>query len=288
MVESTTTDLLITGAHGQLGRALTAAAEIRGLRAQGRDLDTLDIRDRDVVGRWICSARPSTVINCAAFTAVDDCESHQDDAMAVNGIAVGHLASACNKVGAVLIQVSTDYVFDGLGERPYAEDDPVAPLNFYGFSKLHGEELARSADRHLIVRSAWLFGHSGRNFVDTIRSRIFDGTPTLKVVVDQRGCPTFCDDLAESILDLTAAQAHGTVHAVNSGNTSWYGLAQEIARLVAAEVEILPVPTQEFPRPATRPAYSVLDTSRLVALIGRPMPTWQDALARYLEDTCGS
>jgi dTDP-4-dehydrorhamnose reductase len=200
----------------------------------------------------------------------------------------GHQLRRIHRCRRLREPLSTDYVFDGLGERPYAEDDPVAPLNFYGFSKLHGEELARSADRHLIVRSAWLFGHSGRNFVDTIRSRIFDGTPTLKVVVDQRGCPTFCDDLAESILDLTAAQAHGTVHAVNSGNTSWYGLAQEIARLVAAEVEILPVPTQEFPRPATRPAYSVLDTSRLVALIGRPMPTWQDALARYLEDTCGS
>jgi dTDP-4-dehydrorhamnose reductase len=288
MVEPTPTDLLITGAQGQLGRALATAAKVRGVRARGRDLDTLDIRDPDAVKRWIGSSRPSTVINCAAFTAVDDCESHPDEAMAVNGIAVGHLASACNQVGALLVQVSTDYVFDGRGQHPYAEDEPAAPLNVYGHSKLRGEELARSADRHLIVRSAWLFGHSGRNFVDTIRSRVSDGTPILKVVVDQRGCPTYCDDLAESILDLVAARAHGVVHAVNSGDTSWYGLAKEIARLLAVNVEILPVPTDEFPRPARRPAFSVLDTSRLVTLLGRPMPSWQDALRRYLEESCES
>ena len=275
--------ILVTGAYGQLGRSLTAVCTARGVSCKGRDLDTLDICDAEAVRRWILDAHPSVVINTAAFTAVDDCEDNEDRATAVNGTAVGHLAAACNEVNALLIQISTDYVFSGDAVSPYKEEDPVAPKSAYGRSKLRGEELARSANRHLVLRTAWLYGHGGRNFVEAIRGQIGAGVQTLNVVADQRGCPTFCDDLASAVLDLAAAGATGTLHVVNSGSTTWHGFAVEIVRLLGADVEVVPVTTGEFPRPAPRPPYSVLDTSRLEAALGRPMPPWQDGLGRYLE-----
>lgn len=282
------TQLLVTGSHGQLGRAVLKTADARGLPAQGRDLDTLDITDPIAVGSWIRAARPRAVINCAAYTAVDDCETHEAEALAVNGTAVGHLAEVCNAVGATLIQISTDYVFDGTSTRPYREDDPVAPASAYGRTKLAGEEEARTADAHLIIRTAWLYGHSGRHFVGAIRRQIEGGNTQLRVVADQHGSPTFCDDLAAAALNLIEAGAVGTVHVANRGATTWHGFAVEIARRLGSDADIRPVTTDEFPRPAPRPAYSVLDTAHLEALTGRPMPTWQDALARYMEGPCGS
>jgi len=275
--------ILITGVHGQLGRALAAACTGRGLEHDGSDIDTLDIRNPNAVEDWIRAAQPATVVNCAAFTAVDDCEANEGLALAVNATAVGYLATACNRTGARLVQISTDYVFPGDGERPYTEDDPVAPASAYGRTKLRGEEYATAAERHLVVRTAWLYGHGGRNFVEAIRDRIDRGVTRLEVVADQRGCPTSCDDLAPAILDLIASGAEGVVHAVNAGETTWHGFATAIADHLGADIEILPVTTEEFPRPAPRPAYSVLDTTRLKTLLGRPMPHWRDALARYLE-----
>jgi dTDP-4-dehydrorhamnose reductase len=274
---------LVTGAHGQLGRSLITACAERGVSCEGRDIDTLDIRDAGAVRKWIVKTRPSVVVNAAAFTAVDDCEGNEDQAIAVNGTAVGHLAAACNEIDAQLIQISTDYVFAGTASRPYSEEDAVAPRSAYGRSKLRGEEMARTAHRHLVLRTAWLYGHGGRNFVEAIRAQIDAGVTTLKVVADQRGCPTFCDDLALAILDLAATGATGTVHAVNSGSTTWHGFSAEIAHLLGADVSIVPVSTDEFPRPAPRPSYSVLDISRLEAALEREMPTWQDGLSRYLE-----
>ncbi|HSN54996.1 MAG TPA: dTDP-4-dehydrorhamnose reductase [Candidatus Sulfomarinibacteraceae bacterium] len=273
---------LITGAHGQLGRALAAGCASRGLSCEGRDLDTLDICDADAVDEWIVGARPQVVVNCAALTAVDDCEADPERAMRVNGTAVGHLGAACDRVGARLVQVSTDYVFAGDGARPYREDDPVAPRSVYGRSKLRGEELAARAEGHLIVRTAWLYGGGGHNFVAAIRRQIDKGARPLRVVADQRGSPTYCDDLAQAIIDLVGADAGGVVHAVNSGETTWHGFAEEIVRRIGAEVEVLPVATSEYPRPAPRPAYSVLDAARLERLLHRKMPPWQDALRRYL------
>jgi dTDP-4-dehydrorhamnose reductase len=260
-----------------------AACRKRGVPCIGRDLDTLDIRDPDAVHRWVNETRPEILINCAAFTAVDDCETQEDLATAVNGTAVGHLAAACREADALFVQISTDYVFAGDAEKPYTERDPVAPQSAYGRSKLRGEEMARTAPRHLIVRTAWLFGLGGRNFVEAIRGQVDAGVERLRVVADQRGCPTFCDDLADATLDLTAAGATGTFHAVNSGITTWHGFAVEIAGLLTADVEVVPVTTREFPRPAPRPAYSVLDTGRLETTLGRPMAPWQDGLRRYLE-----
>ena len=280
--------ILVTGSYGQLGRAMTAEIEKRGVPALGRDLDTLDITNREAVLDWIRSTSPRAVINCAAFTAVDDCETREDEALAANATAVGQLATACNETGACLVQISTDYVFDGHGTRPYREDDPVAPASAYGRTKLQGEELAGTAKNHLIVRTAWLYGHGGRHFVGAIENQINGGNRQLRVVADQVGSPTLADDLAAAVLDLVGAEATGTVHAVNTGSTSWHGFATEIARLRDAKVEVTPVTTDEFPRPAPRPSYSVLDTSRLELLIGRSMPSWQNALARYLEVPCES
>jgi len=278
--------LFVTGAHGQLGRAILVEAKRRGLPASGRDVDTLDITDETAVRRWIVDGQPAAVVNCAAFTAVDDCEANEIEAVAVNATAVGHLAHACNTVGATLVQISTDYVFDGAGSRPYREDDPVAPAGAYGRTKLEGERAARNAAEVLILRTAWLYGRGGEHFVSAIRRQIDNGNPRLRVVADQHGCPTFCDDLAAACLDLVDRQARGLVHAVNHGATTWHGFAVEIARRLGSEVEIEPVTTEAFPRPAPRPAYSVLDISRLETFLGRTMPTWQDALARYLEDPC--
>lgn len=274
--------ILITGSHGQLGRSLVELCTRRGMDFEGRDIDTLDISIKSAVTRWIEEAQPGTVINCAAYTAVDDCESQEDLALSVNGYAVGYLASACDTVGARLVQVSTDYVFAGDSVTPYAVDDPVSPTSAYGRTKLAGEELAQTARNHLVIRTAWLYGHGGRNFVEAIRSQIEAGRRNLKVVADQQGCPTFCDDLAEAILDLLNVGTGGIVHAVNTGATTWHGFAVAIAESLGADVNILPVSTEEFPRPAPRPRYSVLDTSRLEAELGRGLPTWRDALRRYL------
>ncbi len=275
-------DILVTGAHGQLGRALLEAAAAHGLAAEGHDLDTLDIADAGAVAAALDRIRPGTVVNCAAWTAVDDCEDNPGLALAVNGTAVGHLAAACAATGATLVQVSTDYVFSGAGEHPYREDDPVGPTSAYGRSKLEGERLARRAPEHLVVRTAWLFGRGGRSFITAIRGQIEAGTSPLRVVADQRGCPTYCDDLAEAILGLLERGARGTVHAVNSGATTWHGFAEEIVRQLGARVDVRPVCTADVPRPAPRPANSVLDTARLAALLGAPLPTWRDALRRYL------
>lgn len=286
MSKTTHRKVLITGAHGQLGRALVKICANRGIDFDGRDIDTLDIGDAAALTGWIESSRPSDVINCAAFTAVDDCETDEPSALRVNGTAVGHMATACNTVGARLVQISTDYVFSGDGNRPYRETDPVAPVSAYGRTKLRGEVLAASARRHLVVRTAWLYGDGGRNFVEAIRKQIDGGAKNLRVVADQRGSPTFCNDLAEAVLDLVKGDSEGLVHAVNTGETSWHGFAVAIARILGKDVEILPVTTDEVPRPARRPAYSVLDTTRLSTILGRGVPVWEDALARYLEASC--
>ncbi len=282
------TGLLVTGSDGQLGRALLVEAAARGLSAEGHDVDTLDIRDPEAVRQMLNWIRPAALVNTAAFTAVDACESQEDEAMAINGTAVGHLAAACDLTGTVLVQISTDYVFSGDADRPYREDDPPAPISAYGRTKLRGEELAAGAKEHLIVRTAWLYGIGGRNFVEAIRRQIEGGAERLRVVDDQRGSPTFAGDLATAILDLLDVGARGIVHGVNAGSTTWYGFAREIVRQLRAEVDVEPVPTGDVPRPARRPRNSVLETRRLTTLLGRPMPEWPDALARYLEATCTS
>jgi dTDP-4-dehydrorhamnose reductase len=288
MSKQSSRKVLITGVHGQLGRAVADECADRGIEHEGQDIDMVDIGNAVAVSEWIEPAQPTDVINCAAYTAVDDCEANERSALRVNGTAVGHLATACNAVNARLVHISTDYVFSGDGDRPYREDDPVAPISAYGRTKLRGEQLAVEAHRHLVVRTAWLYGRGGRNFVETIRERIEGGADRLRVVGDQRGNPTLCSDLAAAILDLMGTGVDGMFHAVNSGETTWHGFAVAIAQILRKEIEIMEVTSDEFPRPASRPGYSVLDTTKLARVLGRPMPPWEDALNRYLESSCAS
>ncbi len=273
--------LFVTGSRGQLGRALQRAAAAGGHEVIGRDLPELDITDAGAVRGAVANARPDALINCAAYTAVDAAEAEEGRALAINGTAVECLAAAADSAGARLVQISTDFVFDGVTGRPYREDDPPHPLSAYGRTKLAGERAAALARRHLIVRTAWLFG-DGANFVRAIRRQLDAGTRTLEVVADQRGCPTYAEDLADAVIALLAAGAEGTVHAVNAGSASWFEFAAEIVRLLGVAADVVPITTAAAARPAARPPFSVLDTSRLRAITGADLPPWPQALARFL------
>jgi dTDP-4-dehydrorhamnose reductase len=273
---------LVTGSRGQLGRALEAACAGRGITFVGADLPELDVTDAAAVCALVARTAPTAIVNCAAFTAVDAAEAHEAEALAVNGSAVETLASAADRAGATLVQLSTDYVFDGTAERPYREDDPPAPRSAYGRTKLAGELAAARAARHLIVRTAWLIGAGGQNFVEAIRRQLAGGAKTLRVVDDQTGSPTYAADLAEAVLDLLARGATGTVHAVNEGRATWCGFARAIVASLGANAEIVPITTADAARAAPRPAFSVLDTDRLAAVLGRRLPDWRDALTRCL------
>jgi len=273
--------LLVTGSRGQLGRALEHLAQGFGHEFVGVDLPELDITDADAVRRAVEAASPDAIVNCAAYTAVDAAESDEARASAVNGGAVSTLADIADRRGIVLLQISTDYVFDGTAQTPIREDQETNLQSAYGRTKLAGEVAAKRAPRHLIVRTAWLYGE-GSNFVGAVRRQLDGGNRVLRVVADQAGCPTYAEDLASALLRLLGAGAEGVVHAVNSGSTTWYGFAREIVRLLGSDAEVVPISTAEMPRPAKRPAYSVLDTSRLATLIGAPLPPWQDGLERHL------
>jgi len=277
---------LILGGTGMLGRAVLAAARERGWPVTALSRQQADVADQTRLDHWIDEVRPEVVINCAAFTRVDDCEARRPHAMAVNGEAVGCVARAAARGGARLLQVSTDYVFAGeRRQQPYREDDPTGPRSAYGESKLLGEERALAYERSLVVRTSWLFGDGGPNFVAAIAGQIARGTRPLRVVADQLGAPTYTPFLARALLDLAPLAATGVVHYRNREPVSWYSFAAEIARRwpgPQGEVEVVPVTTAEFPRPAPRPAYSVLAVERCEALLGRAVESWEPGLVEYL------
>jgi dTDP-4-dehydrorhamnose reductase len=274
---------LITGAGGMLGRDLTALLAAKGEQVAEFTRAGLDITDAAAVRTALERHRPHVVVNCAAWTAVDDAEAHEDSALEVNGRAVAHLAAACADHNAALVQISTDYVFDGLAEKPYAEDHPMAPRSAYGRTKLAGEAAARTALPHnaYVVRTAWLYGAHGSSFVRTMLSRARAASP-VSVVDDQRGQPTWTADVAGQIHALIAADAPaGTYHATSSGDTTWFGLAREVyARAGADPALVTPTTTTAYPRPAPRPAYSVLGHSGWTAAGIKPIGDWRDALDR--------
>jgi dTDP-4-dehydrorhamnose reductase len=276
---------LILGGTGMLGRDVREAARRRGWPVLALSRGQADVEDLSRLAHWVSSFRPEVVINCAAFTRVDDCETEREHAMRVNGEAVGNVARAAAAGGARLLQVSTDYVFDGEArERPYLEDDPTGPRSVYGESKRLGEQLALAHANSLVVRTSWLFGRGGPNFVATITGLIDSGKP-LRVVTDQLGAPTYTPYLAQALLDLAALPAVGVVHYRNREPVSWYSFATEIARWwpgPQGPVEVVPVTTAEFLRRAPRPAYSVLSVARCEALLGRPVEPWEWGLAAYL------
>lgn len=256
--------VLITGAGGQLGRDVVDACDAAGDTVAGLDHEALDVGRRDQVHAAITSFRPDAVIHCAAWTAVDECESDPDRALALNGLAVRAVAEACHRTGAHLVHVSTDYVFDGTLDRPYHEWDETNPMSVYGMSKLIGETeaLALGPDA-AVVRTSWVCGEHGANMVKTVL-RLVHEHPRLAFVVDQVGHPTFTADLAPMLRRVALDRRSGIHHLTNQRATSWFGFAREIAALVGKDPEMVqPIATSELqpPRPAPRPANSVLDNA---------------------------
>jgi dTDP-4-dehydrorhamnose reductase len=272
---------LVFGGTGMLGRALVAEGRRRRYPVLGLSHVEGDITDHDRVAYWVDAFRPELILNCAAFTRVDDCEHNPATAFAINELGPLVLAEAASRAKARLVHVSTDYVFPGNAREPYREDAATGPASVYGESKLAGERRALTYERALVVRTSWLFGPGGPNFVATIAGRLAKGEP-LKVVDDQVGCPTYAPYLANALWKLAGSSLTGVVHYRNRDAVSWHGFACEIARMVAPGATVTPVSTTELQRPAKRPAYSVLDVARFEAETGASVEPWLAGLAEYL------
>lgn len=272
---------LITGGGGMLGTDLREALERRGESVVAKSRAELDITDSRLVEQCVSEVKPDVIVNCAAWTKVDDAEAREADAAAINGGAVELLANAANDAGALLVQLSTDFVFDGSKRSPYEPGDATSPLSAYGRTKVLGEIAAAHAKRHIILRTSWLFGTHGPNFVEAIKRQVAKGND-LRVVDDQRGRPTYTPHLAEAIIRLAEANAHGIVHYADAGEVSWFAFACAIVAALNSLVHVAPVTSAEFPRPATRPAYSVLSTARYTELTGAEPESWREGLLDYL------
>jgi len=275
---------LVIGAKGMLGTDLVQLIAGSGTPTVAMDVEEVDITCEASVRRALDSCRPEVIINCAALTDVDGCETQANKAFEVNARGPANLARGALETGALLVHISTDYVFDGLGSRPYREDDPVSPLSVYGKSKAEGERLIREIlpETHLIVRTQWLFGHNGKNFVKAIveAARKRD---VLSVVNDQHGCPTHTVDLAAALFDLCKLRGRGTFHVTNAGRATWYDFAVAILDLAGIDrVRVEPITTEELGRPAPRPKFAVLDNSKYTSLTGKPLQSWRQALKDYL------
>lgn len=288
--------LLVLGANGQVGHELLRAETPAQLEIAGLTRSDLDVSDRDAFPRVLAERRPDIVVNAAAYTAVDKAESESERAIAVNRDAVGFLAEACREHNVPLLHISTDYVFDGTKDGPYREDDPVSPLGVYGRSKLEGEERLRATlDRHVILRTAWVFGAHGHNFVKTML-RLADTRDELSVVDDQRGCPTSAADIAAALLEV-AAQASsgsavpwGTYHFASAGPTTWHGFATEIFRQREALTgkrapKVNAITTADYPTPAQRPANSVLACDKIREAFGIEQPNWRESVNSMMKET---
>jgi dTDP-4-dehydrorhamnose reductase len=275
-------NILITGSGGMLGQVLSPCLRTRGHKVFDYAKEKLDVTNFKQVQSTLSSIdRLELVIHCAAYTKVDLAESESKLAYLVNGYGTENLAIICNKLGIPLLYPSTDYVFDGEQDKPYTTWDFPHPLSIYGKSKLAGEiAVQRHLDRFYIVRTSWLYGPHGKNFVETILSMAGQGNP-LKIVCDQIGSPTYTLSLSDMIADLIETERWGIYHATDDGVTNWFEFAREITKDLA--VEITPIATGEMPRPATRPKYSVLDKTILISTIGRQLPTWQNSLHSYLQ-----
>lgn len=274
--------VLITGASGMLGSDLVPVLAGAGYEVLARSRSELDIADAAAVARELTATTPDILVNCAAFTKVDLCET-DPRALAVNAQAVGTLAEACGHRSCQLVQISTDFVFDGAKRRPYVEDDATNPLSAYGRTKREGEEQALRLPGSLIVRASWLFGRSGWNFIEAILKQVESGKTRLSVVADQVGRPTATTDLSEAILALLDAGASGIYHFANRGEVSWHDFAARILSLAGrSEVPIDAISSETLARPAARPPYSTLDTGKYERLTGRAVRRFEDPLAEYI------
>jgi dTDP-4-dehydrorhamnose reductase len=281
--------VMVTGAGGMTGSELNRQALERGWRSDAFDRKDLDICDSAAVLSATREAAPDLVINAAAYTSVDAAEHDEERAMEINGVGAGNVSRAAASVGASVIQISTDYVFDGQATVPYQPGDAVNPLNAYGRSKLAGEVAVRQANpRHAVVRTSWVYSHQGRNFVRTM-IRLGSSGSDLRIVEDQHGCPTASSDLAAALL--TAGELlhrhsalSGTYHFTNAGATNWYEFARAVFEMRGGRIPVIqPVPSLEYPTPALRPAWSVLDCSSFESAFGVTPRPWRAALHDVLE-----
>lgn len=268
--------VLVTGASGQLAHAIRLVWADHELVFPEESV--LDLSRQEAIQAVVAEVRPDVLINCGAFTQVDRCEAEAELAMRINGTAVGWLADACEAQGALLIQISTDYVFDGTGTRPYREDDPTNPVSVYGRTKLEGERQATRCSRHLIARTSWLYDAWGKNFLNTMLNAAAQGR-ALRVVDDQRGAPTTCRALARQLKVAAEEGWQGLVHTTCQGETTWHGFAKAIFEAKGITAGLSPCATADYPTPARRPAYSVLDGSHRRSLGAEFMPDWKEALA---------
>lgn len=278
--------ILVTGADGQVG------SEFRELESRFpqhhflfTSRSTMDISDVAQVMETFAGFRPEYCVNCAAYTAVDKAETEQDKAFAINAVAVRHLAAACSAHQALLVQISTDYVFDGTGTEPYKEDHPTRPVNIYGQSKLQGEEEAmKAAAGAVVIRTSWVYSTFGHNFVKTML-RLMGSKPQINVVADQKGSPTYAADLAEAVLQVIGSGTWkpGIYHFSNSGIISWFDFARAIGQLKGLACDVQPIATSGYPTPARRPSYSALDTGKIHTDYGIQLKPWRESLAVCLK-----
>lgn len=275
--------IFLTGASGLLGTDLIPILEEKN-KVIKSGVNTLDICDAEKVLVTIEKSKPDFIIHGAAYTDVDGCEKNKKKAMQVNGLGTKNIAEAAQKLDVPIFYMSTDYVFDGKKGEPYRENDPVSPINTYGMSKLMGERyILQNTLKYYIVRTAWLYGRGGKNFVDTILQKA-KTEKELKIVNDQFGSPTWSVDLSEAIAELIKTSDYGIYHMVNDGICSWYEFAQAILDCSGIkDVKVSPMTTAELNRAATRPAYSKLNTDALENTIGRKLPHWKEALKKYIE-----
>jgi dTDP-4-dehydrorhamnose reductase len=273
--------ILVTGANGQLGKSLQQVAQsFAGIRFHFLGRDHMPIEQFGMVRQVLETLRPSAVINAAAYTAVDKAEQETEAAMLANGEAVGHLAASCNAIGARFIHVSTDYVFDGTATDPYTEDVAVHPVNAYGASKLAGERAAFAAHADtVVVRTSWVYSQYGHNFLRTML-RLMDERPSINVVSDQYGCPTYAVDLADALLRI-ATSSHfepGVFNYCNAGTTTWFEFACAIKQYAGLHCVVNPITTAEYPTPAKRPRWSVLDCGKISSVYGSELKPWRQSL----------
>jgi dTDP-4-dehydrorhamnose reductase len=280
--------ILVTGANGQLGSELKVlSATYTSYNFLFVTKDELAIDDIDAVKKYFDLQKIDHCINCAAYTAVDKAESEKERAFLINGEAVGNLAAVCKAHNTAFIHISTDYVFDGNATEPIKEDDPVDPIGVYGASKLKGEQLAfENNSGTIVIRTSWVYSSFGNNFVKTML-RLMKERESINVVNDQRGCPTYAADLADAIMQIIDKRSifnaqYSIFNYSNSGNITWYDFAVAIKELTGSKCVVNPIPTSQYPTPAKRPQYSVLDTSKIQQVFNVAVPEWKDSLQKCL------
>ena len=278
--------ILVTGVNGQLGYDCVRELNERGYtNVKGIDIQDLDITNKDAVYKYILEYKPDVVMHNAAWTAVDKAEQMPEKVYEVNALGPKYIAEVCKEVGAKMVYISTDYVFDGKGTIPFETTDPKKGLSIYGKTKSQGEDFVTSIlDKYFIVRISWVFGKNGNNFVKTMLKLANMGKTELNVVCDQVGSVTYTYDLSKLLCDMIETEKYGIYHATNEGICTWYEFACEIFKQAGMNVSVAPVSSDEYPAKAKRPSNSRMDKSKLTANGFTPLPTWQDALSRYLKE----